>query len=74
MYDPEAVYQDADVQMHNYAIEAASMRRAERQGVCFHSSLQGEECGAVTCRDCGKRFATWDDAFEACDELLAEWT
>lgn len=40
-YDEEAVYQDADIEMAQYAEEAARADARRAEGYCLHSSCQG---------------------------------
>lgn len=41
MYDDEAIYQDADIEMAMYAREARAMEAARARGVCQHQSSVG---------------------------------
>lgn len=44
-YDPEAVIQDADIEMAQYEAEARRLRRLESQGICTHQGVQGRGDG-----------------------------
>jgi hypothetical protein len=76
MYDPEAIFQDADIEMAEYAAEDAQGARMQAKGVCLHRSSVGKsyegqafypeqltmKVGEVTCTDgCGRVFADDDD-------------
>lgn len=68
-YDPEAVIQDADIEMAELVEAGARAAAARRRGLCAHGYLRGDgdpdhPDEQVTCLDCGK-VATWD-------ELMAE--
>ena len=80
MYDFEAVYQDADIEMMEMQQEAAQMERMRRQGVCTHQSAVGrsrtgeifypEQEGLVgdqhACTDgCGRVFESMEDWSDA---------
>ena len=40
-YDPEAVYQEADIEMAEFEVQAAEARALRKRGVCTHSSQLG---------------------------------
>lgn len=85
MYDPEAIIQDADIQMAEYAAEARQGEAMRAKGVCLHSSAVGKSyegqafypeqetmtVGQVACTDgCGRVFADDDDWNDAMQAAL----
>jgi hypothetical protein len=47
VYDEEAVYQDADILMMEYAREGRALANARKRGNCCHSSVVGYVPGGV---------------------------
>lgn len=41
MYDPEAIYQDADIEQRQYEDEARHLEALKAEGVCVHESAFG---------------------------------
>lgn len=78
-YDPELPggFQDADLEMHTLTQAANRESRLRKKGICCHGSLQcppgppGKPTNVVTCRDCGKVFATEREAYQERQELLS---
>lgn len=80
MYDPEAVIQEADILMAQYAEEARAGERARAAGLCTHNSWvgasrsgeifypeqEGLKPGEVVCTDgCGRKFASDEDRYHS---------
>lgn len=64
-YDPEAVIQEADLLMAEYAAEARHLARLEAKGICVHDALTWN-----TCDGCGVEFADDEDWFRARQDLM----
>ena len=73
MYDPEAVYQDADIEQAEMIRLGNRLDRLERQGICTHGHTIGYlrpafyyvqehlEPGERICTGCGTVFASDED-------------
>jgi hypothetical protein len=75
MYDPEAVYQDADILQAQYEAEGNRLAALQRKGICTHGHVIGKSrpnqeyyyeqlfmaVGEVTCTGCGYVFASDDE-------------
>lgn len=82
-YDPEAIYQDADIEQASYEREARHIEHLEAQGICVHGGWVGRSKTGeiyypeqrdlvgdeVVCRSCGKKFPS-DDAILAEREAI----
>lgn len=82
-YDPEATYQDADVEMAEARAIGRSIERARKSGVCCHLSAVGWlaepfypeqvglEPGQMRCTDgCGTVFLSDEDWFAAMEQAI----
>ena len=58
-YDPEAVIQDADIEMADHEAAGARAEALRRRGICVHGWIKdNNDIDFATCLDCGK-VATW---------------
>jgi len=83
MYDPEAIYQDADIEQAEMEREGRRLAALEKRGTCTHGRVIGigedgvahypEAVGLVhpqvKCDRCGRVFADDDDWLQAIDNL-----
>lgn len=74
-YDPEAIYQDADIEQAAFEAESARIAALERAGICTHGGVVGlgsdgkahyPEAEGLTgeqvrCWDCGRVFESRED-------------
>lgn len=69
--DPDSFIQDADIEMADLQEAANREARLKRKGICTHGHLQGPPGKPkVTCLNCGKVFADFEEAYEARAEAL----
>lgn len=82
-YDPEAVYQDADVEMAEAAIIGNTIAALQKRGICCHNSAvsyretpvypeqEGLKPGQYRCTDgCGTVFGNEEDWIRAMSEVV----
>lgn len=83
IYDEEAVYQDADIEMAQMVARSNYLARLERNGICTHDGVVGvsatgeifypEQVGLTgdqcKCWECGRVFESMDDWMDAVRSL-----
>lgn len=70
-YDPEAIYQDADIEMREMEEIGNRISRLRKQGVCTHEGWRLLPTGGVRCTDkCGKSFDTEEGLLEEREALI----
>lgn len=79
-YDPEAVYQDADIEQAAAYAEGARVAAIEARGICTHGWVQGAnpthapelQPGQIRCLEngCGEIFDSESDWLDARSEAL----
>lgn len=70
MYDPEALVQDADIELAEMAAAAAAIHHSRARGICQHQHVQGPT-GRLACREntagCAAVFTNDEQWWEAMD-------
>lgn len=78
IYDPEAVYQEADILQAQYEAESKAAAKKQAAGICLHGSSVGYlpvpfyeaqkdlKPGQQKCTEgCGQVFESWEEWIEA---------
>ncbi|WP_298795735.1 hypothetical protein [uncultured Pseudonocardia sp.] len=73
MYDPEALVQDADIELAEMAAVGDALHHWRARGICQHQSVQGPD-GRIECREgtggCAAVFTGPEQWYAAMDRAL----